>query len=163
MPYKNPRRFYTRLAFSYSIGPSSVVRRELGPAPPFPPTRALEMRWSRALSLMCELALRVLFEGLTMGIRCGRLACSASTEDCQFCNARGDDSVCLGAMFQYLYRLCHKLILGHLWNESSNFKCMWALCDCLQYFYLEDVLEWHMARLLVGNGHWEYTRHNESG
>ena len=43
----------------YSIGPSSVVRSELGPAPPFPPMRVLEGEWSRALSLVCEVALKL--------------------------------------------------------------------------------------------------------
>ena len=37
MPCKNPCRLYVHLAFTYSIGPSSVVWSELGPAPPFPP------------------------------------------------------------------------------------------------------------------------------
>ena len=29
----------------------------LGPAPPFPPMRVLEVQWSRALGLVCEVAL----------------------------------------------------------------------------------------------------------
>ena len=55
MPCRNPCRLYIHLAFTYSIGPSSVVWSELGPAPPCPPMRVLEVWWSRALSLMCEL------------------------------------------------------------------------------------------------------------
>ena len=39
------------------FGPSSLVWSELGPAPPFPPMRALEVKWSRALSVVCEAAL----------------------------------------------------------------------------------------------------------
>ena len=54
MPCRNPCRLYIHLAFAYSVGPSSVVRSELGPAPPFPPTRVLEVFWSRALSLVCK-------------------------------------------------------------------------------------------------------------
>ena len=42
---------------TYSVGPSSVVWSELGPAPPFPPIRVLEVVWSWALSLVCEVAL----------------------------------------------------------------------------------------------------------
>ena len=57
MPCRNPCRFYIHLAFTYYIGPSSVEWSELGPAPSFPPMRVLEVYWSRALSLMCELAL----------------------------------------------------------------------------------------------------------
>ena len=38
---------------------SSAVSSKLGPALPFPPMRVLEVYWSRALSLMCEVALRV--------------------------------------------------------------------------------------------------------
>jgi hypothetical protein len=35
MPCRNPCRLYMHLAFTYSVGPSSVVWSELGPAPPF--------------------------------------------------------------------------------------------------------------------------------
>ena len=45
----------------YSVGPSSVVwRSELGRALPFPPMRVLEVQGSRALSLVCEVALSML-------------------------------------------------------------------------------------------------------
>ena len=54
MPCRNPRRLYIHLASTYSIGPSSVVWSELGLAPPFPPMGVLEVWWSRALSLVCE-------------------------------------------------------------------------------------------------------------
>ena len=47
------------LAYAYSVGPSSVVWSELGLAPPFPPMRVLEVQWSHALSLVCEVALSV--------------------------------------------------------------------------------------------------------
>ena len=57
MPRRNPYRLYIHIAFTYSVGPSSVVWSELGPAPPFPPMRVLEVQWSRALSLECEVAL----------------------------------------------------------------------------------------------------------
>ena len=43
MPCRNPCRLYIRLAFTYSVGPSSVVWSELQPAPPFPPMRVLEV------------------------------------------------------------------------------------------------------------------------
>ena len=43
MPCRMPRRFYIHLAFTYSAGPSSVVWSKLGPAPPFPPMRVLEV------------------------------------------------------------------------------------------------------------------------
>ena len=54
---RKPRRLYIHLAFTYSVGPSSVVWSELRPAPPFQPMRVLEVPWSRALSLTCEPAL----------------------------------------------------------------------------------------------------------
>ena len=59
MPCKNPCRRYIHLAFTHSVGPSSIVvwKSELGPAPPFPPMRVLEAYWSRALSLVWEVAL----------------------------------------------------------------------------------------------------------
>ena len=52
----NPCRLYIHLAFTYSVGPSSIVQSELGPAPPFPPIRVLEVQWSWAFSLTCEVA-----------------------------------------------------------------------------------------------------------
>ena len=45
------------LAYTCSVSPSSVVWSELGLAPSFPPTRVLEVYWSRARSLVCEVAL----------------------------------------------------------------------------------------------------------
>ena len=39
----NPCRLYIHLAFTNSGDPPSVVWRELGPAPPFPPMRVLEV------------------------------------------------------------------------------------------------------------------------
>ena len=47
--------------FTYSIGPSSIVWSELGLAPPFPPTRVLEVYRSRALKLVYEVALNTTF------------------------------------------------------------------------------------------------------
>ena len=43
MPCRNACRVYIHLAFTNSVGPSSVVRSELGPALPFPPMRVLEV------------------------------------------------------------------------------------------------------------------------
>ena len=41
-----------------SNSPSTVVwSSEVGPAPPLPPMRVLEVRWSRAPSLVCDVAL----------------------------------------------------------------------------------------------------------
>ena len=58
MPGRNPRRLDIHLAITSSVSPSSVVWcSELGPAPPCPPMRVLEMFRSRALSLVCEVAL----------------------------------------------------------------------------------------------------------
>ena len=45
MPCRNLCRLYIHLAFTYSVGPSSVVWSELGPATPFPPMRVLERQW----------------------------------------------------------------------------------------------------------------------
>ena len=42
MPCRNPCRLYIHFAFTYSIGPSSVVWSELGPALPFPLMRVLK-------------------------------------------------------------------------------------------------------------------------
>ena len=53
-----------RLAFTYFVCPSSVVWSEVGQAPPFPPMRVLEVQWSRALNLVCEVALRSKTKGI---------------------------------------------------------------------------------------------------
>jgi len=58
MPCRNPCRLHIHLAFTYSIGPSSVAWSKLGPAPSFLPMGLLEVQWSRALGLMCEVVLR---------------------------------------------------------------------------------------------------------
>ena len=58
MSFRNPCTFYIHLAFTYSVGLSSLVWSELGPAPPCSPMRVLEMYWSRALSLVCKMTLR---------------------------------------------------------------------------------------------------------
>ena len=67
MSWRNPFRLYIHLAFTYLVGPSSVVWSELGPAPPFPPMRVLEVKWSRARSVVCEVALRWLPQILDFG------------------------------------------------------------------------------------------------
>ena len=58
MPCRSPCRLYIHLTFTYSIGLSSVVWSKLGLAPPFPPMRVLEVQWSWAFSLVCEVDLR---------------------------------------------------------------------------------------------------------
>ena len=50
MSCRTPCRLYIYLVVTYSVGPSSVVWSEFGPAPPFPPLRVLEVQWSHALS-----------------------------------------------------------------------------------------------------------------
>ena len=52
-----PCRLHIHLAFTYSVPSSSAVWSELGPSPPFPPTRVLEVQWSRAFSLVCDVTL----------------------------------------------------------------------------------------------------------
>jgi uncharacterized protein Usg len=57
MPSRKPCKLYIHLAaVTYSVGPSSVVWSELELAPRFPPMRVLKLYWSRALSLVCEVA-----------------------------------------------------------------------------------------------------------
>jgi hypothetical protein len=60
MPCKNPCKLYIHLAFTYSIGPSSIVWCKPGPAPPLAAMRVLEVYWSRAFSLVCEVALKAM-------------------------------------------------------------------------------------------------------
>ena len=54
MTFRNPCRLCIHLAFTYFIRPSS----ELGPAPPYPPMRVLEVQWLHALSHVWEMANR---------------------------------------------------------------------------------------------------------
>ena len=60
MSCRNPCRLYIHLAFAYYVSPSSGVRSKLGPTLPFPPMRLLEVQWSRALILVCKVALILL-------------------------------------------------------------------------------------------------------
>ena len=46
----SPCNLYNHLAFTFSGGPSSIAWSEVGPAPPFPPIRVLEVWWSHALN-----------------------------------------------------------------------------------------------------------------
>jgi hypothetical protein len=48
-PWRNPCGLCIHLAFTYSVGPSSVVSNELGLAPSFPPMTVVEVQWSWAL------------------------------------------------------------------------------------------------------------------
>ena len=48
MPCRNPCRLYIQLAFTYSIGPSSIVWNELGPIPCFPPMRSVMVTGSQS-------------------------------------------------------------------------------------------------------------------
>ena len=66
MPCRNPCGLYIHLAFTYSDGPWSVLWSKLGLAPPFPPMIMLEVQWSQARCLVCEVVLRV---GLQWGPR----------------------------------------------------------------------------------------------
>ena len=61
MSRRHPCRLHIHLAFTYSVGPSSGVWSQLGPAPLFPPMRVLEVQWAWALSLMCEVSLSTKF------------------------------------------------------------------------------------------------------
>ena len=58
IPCWNPCRLYIHLAFTYPIGPSSVVWSELGLAPPFPLMRVLARQWAWAMSLVREVVLK---------------------------------------------------------------------------------------------------------
>ena len=69
MSCRNLCRLYIYLAFTYSIGPSSLVWSELGPAQPFPPMRMLEVQSLGTLSLMCEVALKERETKLSIGSR----------------------------------------------------------------------------------------------
>ena len=67
---RNPCWLCIHLAFThtYSVGPSSVVWNEanLDRLRLFPPMRVLEVQWSRALSLVREVALNLLIQMLQL-------------------------------------------------------------------------------------------------
>ena len=46
-------RLYIHLAFTYCVGPSSMVSSELNRAPPFPQMKVLEVQGSQALNRVC--------------------------------------------------------------------------------------------------------------
>ena len=52
MPCMNPCRLYTHLAFTHSVGPSSIVWNELRPAPPFHQWECLKCN-DHGLSVSC--------------------------------------------------------------------------------------------------------------
>ena len=62
MSCRNPCRLYIHLTISCYFCPSSVVCNE-----PFSATKVLEVQWSHALDLMCEVALGIL-HGLGLGL-----------------------------------------------------------------------------------------------
>src|ERR1700738_1276569 len=80
LPCRNPCRLYIHLAFTYSIGPSSIlsVKGELVPPPPFPPMRvllsALNNHGSSVLYMKWPLLLpdtRLVGTRLTSKVECG--------------------------------------------------------------------------------------------
>ena len=68
MPWRNPCRLCIYLAFTYFVGSSSIVWSKLGLTPPFPPMRVLEVYWSWALSLVCEVGMSSFIKKLTYSI-----------------------------------------------------------------------------------------------
>jgi hypothetical protein len=55
----NPCRLYIHLAFAYTRWSLKRRVKRTWTVPPFPPMRVLEVSWSRALSLVCEVALNL--------------------------------------------------------------------------------------------------------
>jgi hypothetical protein len=88
MPYRNPCTLYIHLAFTYFVGPSSVVWNELGLAPPFPPMRVFVVQWLRALSRLCEVAL-ILFIHHALRLLLIRFSATSHTRlrACDHCNS----------------------------------------------------------------------------
>lgn len=103
--------------------------------------RVLGVPWSRALglSLVCELALWVLLEDSTIGIRCQRVGLWCISELCSY--------IYIGYVTSSVF--------AHLGNgfQASNqvYECGPYVIAYNTYFF-EYVLEWHMSRLLVRNG-----------
>ena len=71
-PCGNPCRFYIHFALTYSFGPSSIVWSKLGLAVPIPPTRALEVQWSRPLILCVKWPYMVTHHYLSFLVNCFR-------------------------------------------------------------------------------------------
>ena len=57
MPCRTPCRLFIHEVFTGPLGLHLNVWSELGRSPPFRPMRALRLQWSRAFTLMCEVAL----------------------------------------------------------------------------------------------------------
>lgn len=87
-----------------------------------------------------------------MGIQCGRLACSASTASFVIHEVT---IVCVSELCFYIYICC---IISSFWPTfGTKFKVQMYVGPYMiahNYFYLEGISEWHMARLLVRNGYW---------
>jgi hypothetical protein len=56
-PFRTPCRLFIHKLFFGPVGLHLLVWSELGLSPPFRPMRALTLPWSRAFSLVCEVAL----------------------------------------------------------------------------------------------------------
>ena len=56
-PCRTPCRLFIHVVFFGPLGLHLRVRSEVGRSPPSRPMRALRLRWSRAFSLVCEVAL----------------------------------------------------------------------------------------------------------
>ena len=97
MPCRNPCRLNIHLAFTYSVGPSSVVWSKLGPAPPIPTNKSA---WS------------VMVTGSQSRVWCGP---NIPTVNLEAIFAKG-----LGCGFKSSCEV-------QLFLMSFNWKCMWQL------------------------------------
>ena len=59
-PCRTPCRLFIHEVLCVTLRLHLCVRSELGRSPPFRPMRALRLQWSRAFSLVCEVALELI-------------------------------------------------------------------------------------------------------
>ena len=126
MACRNPCRIYIHLAFTYSVGPSSVVWSEFGPAPLFSTNESAWSVMGRALSLMCEVGLkRVTLLCFIIGFKYNHLSHSSHRMYTKFENSSEIDPlvrllIAEAASTWSVYRIPH-------WN-CSTYTCLIGEC-----------------------------------
>ena len=140
MPCRNPWRLYIHLAFTYSIGPSSVVWSELGPALPFPPMRVLEVQWSHAPNLVCEVALRFVLNTiqldhitLTLGPSCLYVGQISLKVECEFWTMVSGPNLVTSLewtpIFEWCVVRCGSKNTHEMTYVSNTLKSMLEICE----------------------------------
>ena len=129
MPHMNPCKLYIHPAFTYSVGPSSVVWSELGPAPPFHQWECLKSN-DHGLSVSC---VKWPFFHVRNNVTYPILRCMLGYTNCQ-----------------QLYHQCHLMTLGSsgvLTNILAWVCSIMLRGVCLCYIMVHKLTKYHLMCL----------------